>query len=99
MARKYRLLYSETSRKQVKKLHPRLKPVIKSKIEQIREDPFIGKSLERELSGYFSVRTKRYRIIYRILEDKRIIQIYYVGHRRDIYELFGDEIRNLKDVI
>ena len=99
MAKKYRLLYSETSRKQVKKLHPRLKPVIKSKIEQIREDPFIGKSLERELSGYFSVRTKRYRIIYRILEDKRIIQIYYVGHRRDIYELFGDEIRNLKDVI
>ena len=99
MAKKYRLLYSETSRKQVKKLHPRLKPVIKSKIEQIREDPFIGKSLERELSGYFSLRTKRYRIIYRILEDKRIIQIYYVGHRRDIYELFGDEIRNLKDVI
>ena len=99
MAKKYRLLYSETSRKQVKKLHPRLKPVIKSKIEQIREDPFIGKSLERELSGYFSIRTKRYRIIYRILEDKRIIQIYYVGHRRDIYELFGDEIRNLKDVI
>ena len=99
MAKKYRLLYSETSRKQIKKLHPRLKPAIKSKIEQIREDPFIGKSLERELSGYFSVRTKRYRIIYRILEDKRIIQIYYVGHRRDIYELFGDEIRNLKDVI
>jgi mRNA interferase RelE/StbE len=97
MAGKFRLLYSETSRKQIKKLHPRLKPLIKSKIGQIREDPYIGKSLERELSGYHSIRTKRYRIIYRILEDKRIIQIYYVGHRRDIYELFGDEIRSLKD--
>ena len=99
MARKYKLLYSETSRKQIKKLHPRLKHVIKSKIEQIREDPYIGKFLERELSGYLSFHTNRYRIIFRILEDKRVIQIYYVGHRRDIYELFGEEIRNLKDVI
>ena len=99
MARKYKLLYSETSRKQIKKLHPRFKHVIKSKIEQIREDPYKGKSLERELSGYLSFRTNRYRIIYKILEDKRVIQIYYVGHRKDIYELFGEEIRNLKDVI
>jgi len=99
MARKYRLLYSETSRKQIKKLHPRLKQVIKPKIEQIREDPYKGKFLERELSGYLSFRTNRYRIIYKILEDKRVIQIYYVGHRRDIYELFGEEIRNIKDVV
>ena len=99
MARKYKLLYSETSRKQIKKLHPRLKHVIKSKIEQIREDPYKGKFLERELSGCLSFRTNRYRIIYKISEDKRTIQIYYVGHRKDIYELFGEEIRNLKDVI
>ena len=98
MAKKYKLLYSETSRKLIKKLNPRLKPVIKSKIEQIREDPYIGKFLERELSGYLSFRTKRYRIIYKILEDEKIIQIHYVGHRRDIYELFGEEIRKLKVV-
>jgi len=98
MAGKYELLYSETSRKLILKLHPRLKPVIKSKIESIREDPYIGKPLERELSGYLSVRTNRYRIIYKILEDKRVIQIYHVGHRRDIYELFGEEIRNLKNI-
>ena len=99
MARKYKLLYSETSRKQIKKLHPGLKHVIKSKIEQIREDPYKGKFLERELSGYLSFRTNRYRIIYKISEDKRVIEIYYVGHRKDIYELFGEEIRNLKDVV
>ena len=99
MARRYKLLYSKTSRRQIKKIHPHLKPVIKSKIEQIRENPYTGKFLHRELSGFLSFRTNRYRIIYKILEDKRIVQIYYVGHRKDIYELFGEEIRNLKDII
>ena len=96
MAGKFRLLYSETSRNQIKKLHPRLRPVIKSKIEQIREDPYSGKFLEKELSGYLSLRAKRYRIIYRISEHEKIIRIYYVGHRKDIYELFGEQIRKSK---
>lgn len=98
MAKKYKLLYSDTCRKQVKKLHLRLKPIVKSRIEKIREDPYIGKYLERELSGYLSFRSKRYRIIYRVLEDKKITQIHYIGHRKDIYELFGEEIKKLKDI-
>ena len=93
VAKRYKLLYSETSRKQIKKLHPNLKSIIKTRLEKIREDPYIGKFLERELSGYASFRTKRYRIIYRILESKKTIQIHYVGHRKDIYELFAEEIR------
>lgn len=96
MVNKYQLLYSDTSRKQIRKLIPYLKPVIKSKIEQIKENPYSGKFLEKELSGYLSLRTKRYRIIYKILEDEKIIQIHYVGHRRDIYQLFGEELRKRK---
>jgi len=96
MAGKYKLLYSETSRRQIKKLHPRLKPLVKLKIEKIRAEPYKGKYLEKELSGYLSFRTNRYRIIYRILEEKGLIQIHYVGHRKDIYELFGQEIGRQK---
>lgn len=96
MNRKFRLLYSETSRNQIKKLHPHLKPVIKSKIEQIREAPYLGKLLEKELSGYLSFRAKRYRIIYRILEDEKVLEIHYVGHRKDIYELFGEQFKKRK---
>lgn len=90
---KYRLLYSDTSRKKIKKLHPQIKPRVKAKLEQIGENPYIGKYLERELSGYLSFRARRYRIIYRIREDELEVEIHYVGHRKDIYELFGDEIR------
>ncbi len=88
----YRLLYSETSRMQIRKLHPDIKPVIKSKIEGLRETPYSGKGLEFELSGYFSIRANRFRIIYKIKEIDKTIEIHYVGHRKDIYELFKEAV-------
>ena len=96
MAAKFRLVYSATSRKQIKKLHPHLKPIFKVKIESISDDPYIGKLLEKELSRYISFRAKRFRIIYRIAEDSGTVEIHYIGHRRDIYELFGEQLRALK---
>jgi len=95
MSGRFKLIYSQTSRDKIKKLHPLLKPVIKSKIEQIREESYSGKPLERELSGYFSIRSKRFRVIYKILHEEKLIQIHYVGHRKDIYEQFGDQIKQL----
>lgn len=97
MAAKFKLVYSATSRKQIKKLHPHLKPIVKAKIEQISDDPFIGKLLEKELSGYLSFRAKRFRIIYRVAEDTGTIEIHFIGHRKDIYELFGEQLRELKE--
>ncbi len=94
MVGKFKLIYSETSLKQIKKLHPYLKPIVKEKIERISANPHLGKLLEKELSGYLSFRAKRYRIIYKVEENT--IEIYYIGHRRDIYELFGDQLRELK---
>jgi len=84
----YQLLYSETSRKQIKKLHPQIKPVVKSKLEKLQENPFSGKWLEKELSGYLSIQAKRFRVIYKIRDNDQAVEIHYVGHRKDIYELF-----------
>ena len=84
----YRLLYSETSRKQIVELHPELKSVVRSRLDTLRKDPFMGKGLERELSGYRSLRARRYRIIYKVNEEKESLEIHYVGHRKDVYELF-----------
>jgi mRNA interferase RelE/StbE len=94
---KFKLIYSATSRKQIKKLHPDLKPIVKAKTERISANPHIGKLLEKELSGYLSFRAKRYRIVYKVREDTKTIEIYYIGHRRDIYEIFGDQLRELKE--
>jgi mRNA interferase RelE/StbE len=86
----YQLVYSDTARKQIKKLHPQIKPVVKAKIEKLRDNPFSGKSLEKELSGYLSMRAKRFRIIYKIKDNDQTVEIHYLGHRKDIYELFKE---------
>ena len=88
----YQLLYSETSRKQIRKLHSQIKPVVKSKIEKLQENPFSGKWLEKELSGYLSLQAKRFRIIYKVRYNDQTVEIHYVGHRKDIYELFREAI-------
>ena len=97
MVEKFKLIYSETTLSQIKKLHPHLKPIVKAKIEYISANPSIGKLLEKELSGYLSFRAKRYRIIYKVKEDTKTIEIHYIGHRKDIYETFGDQLRKLKE--
>ena len=88
----YQLLYSDTAGKQIIKLHPQIKPVVKSKIEKLQENPFSGKWLEKELSGYLSMRARRFRVIYKIRDNDQTAEIHYVGHRKDIYELFKEAI-------
>ncbi|MDX9819461.1 MAG: type II toxin-antitoxin system RelE/ParE family toxin [Desulfococcus multivorans] len=92
----YRLVYSETCRSQIMKLHPAIKPVVRECLDRLCEDPFAGKMLERELSGYCSLHAKRFRIIYRLNEDEMSIEIHYVGHRKDIYELFTEKVTHGK---
>jgi mRNA-degrading endonuclease RelE of RelBE toxin-antitoxin system len=91
----YRLVYSDTSRSLIAKLHPELKPIIRSRLDILQQDPFAGKKLERELSGYRSLRAKRYRIIYKVNEIDSTIEIHYVGHRKDVYELFAEKTGRL----
>jgi mRNA interferase RelE/StbE len=84
----YLLRYSETSGKQIKSLHPQSKPLIKQHIEELKKYPFLGKPLERELAGYYSLRVNKFRIVYDIDHEKKLIRIHYVGYRKNIYELF-----------
>ena len=93
MEKNFKLIYSETARRQVRSLHPDLEPQIKTKIEKISEHPYIGKFLEKDLSGYLSLRAKRYRIIYRVNDNARVIEIHHVGYRKDIYQLFSEQIQ------
>ena len=93
MTRAYRLVYAAACRRQILRLPPVLKPLVKRAIEQLAQEPHTGKRLERELAGYLSLRAKRYRFIYRVDESSRTVEIRYVGHRRDIYEVFTEAIR------
>lgn len=45
----------------------------------------VGKPLEEPFDGYYSARRGTYRIIYRIDESKRTVEIHSIRHRRDAY--------------
>ena len=67
-------------------------PGLRVNLERLEGGPDIAKFVEKELSGYLSLRTKRFRIIYKVKPDDRIVEIHYVGHRKDIYELFKENL-------
>jgi mRNA-degrading endonuclease RelE of RelBE toxin-antitoxin system len=93
MTRAYRLAYADSCRRQILRLPPALKPIAQRAIEQVAQNPHAGKRLERELVGYLPLRAKRYRVICGVDETSHIVEIYYVGHRRDTYEVFAETIR------
>lgn len=80
-------MYEPGAREQIRHLPPNLKPVVKQAIESLKADPYAGKALKLELAGYRSLRSQRHRIIYRVREADRAVEIHYLGLRRDVYEL------------
>ena len=72
----------------VRKLHPDTKGIVKSGILEIQKSPHVGHQLQAELYGFMSHKIKRYRIIYQFDENEQTIEIYHVGHRKDVYEQF-----------
>ena len=70
----------------IRKLHPDIKKHVRYALETILEDPCCGKSLKDELEGLRSFKIKRYRVIYRIADNARELEVIAVGPRRNIYE-------------
>ncbi|MFC1820646.1 type II toxin-antitoxin system RelE/ParE family toxin [Thermodesulfobacteriota bacterium] len=70
------------------KLHPENKKSIKAGLKVLLQNPNLGDDLQEELSGFKSYKLKRYRIIYKHIEEENVMHIYYIGHRRDVYEQF-----------
>ncbi|EKD42054.1 MAG: hypothetical protein ACD_73C00349G0002 [uncultured bacterium] len=86
----FKIEYTGVVKKIILHLTPSLKPLIKSAIELLPTNPYLGKPLQNELFGLMSYRVKRFRVVYRIMEKTKKIQIIYVGHRKDVYLLMKE---------
>lgn len=56
---------------------------------QLRENPFFGsniKKLKGEFEGLYRYRVGRYRIFYKIVDDKILVIILDIDHRKDAYK-------------
>jgi len=52
-----------------------------------QDDPTIyAKPLRKELFGLWRLRVDDYRVVFRVVPEKGLIQVTRVGHRSDVYE-------------
>jgi mRNA interferase RelE/StbE len=49
--------------------------------------------LLRELAGLWKYKLRRFRIVYEIDRKKRLIKIFAIGHRREVYEELAEIFR------
>ena len=92
-----RFAFTPEAAKLLSRLHPESKKLIKEGLTELRQNPYLGDDLQQELSSFKSYKIKRYRILYDINEEEGVIQVYYVGHRRDVYEQFRDLLNSFQE--
>ena len=82
--------FDDSAAKELRKLDKQSqKEILRYLRERIAtdEDPRrFGKSLSRELAGLWRYRIRDYRLICHIEDDRLIVLVLGVGHRKDIYK-------------
>jgi len=77
----------------IRHLPPDVKRSIKQALKSLSADPLSGAPLLRELSGLWKFKVRRFRIIYELDRKARVIRIFAIGHRREVYEQLADRLR------
>ena len=70
----------------LKKLDKFEQEKILNKLENLKDNPKLGKPLTGNLVGLWSLRVGKYRALYRILHEKLIVIVLDIDHRKNIYD-------------
>jgi len=82
----YKLILSVRTRKELKEIPKQHREAILSALEEVKNDPFEGKPLSRELVGRFSYRVGVYRVVYQVNKQNQTIYISTAAHRGKVYK-------------
>ncbi|MCR1960031.1 type II toxin-antitoxin system RelE family toxin [Thomasclavelia cocleata] len=83
---RYNVVFSKTALKQLKKMDNYTKLMLVNWIEKNLGKRIYGKALKGNLKNQWRYRVGDYRILCNIEDDKLIILVINVGHRREIYK-------------
>ena len=83
---KYRIIVKRSVLKALKKVPREAQIKIAGAIQSLANNPRPAQSLKLVDSIYCRIRCGNYRVIYEVQDDKLIIIILKVGHRKDIYK-------------
>jgi mRNA interferase RelE/StbE len=83
--RPYKVRSPDALARLIRHLHPQIKRKLRAAVEQIAADPHSGKALKDELTGLWSFRVGRFRLVYRVT-GARALELVAFGGRKTIYE-------------
>lgn len=81
----YKLRITGHAQREIKRISLSHQEAILAALEVLRNDPYLGKPLTRELTRRFTYRVGVFRIIYTINEHDKLVSILTAGHRATIY--------------
>ena len=81
----YSLKIKQSAFKELQKLDKKERIRVVSAIDQLTENPHIGKALKGELTGLRRIRSGNYRVIYEINEGEVLILVLRIAHRKQVY--------------
>ena len=82
----YRIKLTAQARKELKQIKKTYQDVIEAIFEDVKENPYAGKLLTRELSGKLSYKVSMFRIIYTVNKKDKTVFILTAGHRAIVYK-------------
>jgi len=77
----------------VRHLPPELERGTKQALQSLSSDPFAGAPLLGVLTGLWRIKVRRFRIVYELDRKARLIRIFAIGHRREVYEEIANRLR------
>jgi mRNA interferase RelE/StbE len=81
----FNIIFDKKAAIYFKKLDLDDKKRIGKKLEDLKNNPKLGKSLTGNLSGLWSLRIGKFRLVYQIKHQELIIFILDLGHRKNVY--------------
>ena len=93
----WRLVITPKVQKAFGSFPPETRQYIRRALEDIAQDPWIGKPLRDDLTGFYSFRSKRFRVVYRIERKIITVVVVAIGPRKTVYGELTAEIRSGKN--
>ena len=81
----FKVKLTAKAKRELKNLSKQDKLRVGEIIEELKETPLIGKPLLRELSKRYSYRVGVYRVIYKINQQEKIVEVLSATHRSTAY--------------
>ncbi len=82
----YKVFLSPGANEFLEKLDKKDRERMKSKLEDLKENPELGKPLTGKLAGLWSLRTGDYRALYQIRHSEILVLVLKIRHRKNAYD-------------